>query len=108
MAWEIIDFVTVTPPNEPNPRTYTRMLNKMTNADMTRLYGDNISRITSYRTIPSLDSFTPVPWGFAGPTILLPVLGTPVTNCGPSGCDGGGGGDTRPPVGLLYPRGATP
>ncbi len=109
MAWQVLDFNTVVPPNYPTPLVLKQAFFNMTNADMSVLFGDTFASGNGvYGGIPSLDSFVPVPWGFAGPTLLSPTIGTPYTDCGPSGCDGGGGGDLRPPVGLLYPRGSTP
>ena len=111
MAWQILDFDTVVPPNFPTPVVRKHALFEMSNAEMSLFFGGTFANgktSANYGGIPSLDSFVPVPWGLAGPTILSPTIGTVFTDCGPSGCDGGGGGDSRPPVGLLYPRGSAP
>lgn len=98
MTWSIVNISNLPPGDDEGVFQYLPS-SDLESSD----YAIQLSSSTS-GTTPQLSNFSNLqPWGFAGPTILTPVVGTPVTNCAASGCsDGGGSG--RPNSGFLYPR----
>ena len=99
MAWSIIDASNLPPGVDRGNFQYLPSSDSESSE-----YALQINSNDGYWT-PTLSNFTGLqPWGFIGPKIFTPVVGTPVTDCVGSGC-GGGGGSSRPVSGFLYPRG---
>lgn len=99
MSWSIINASNLPPGNDEGNFQYLPSSDLESSEFALQLGSSNL------RQTPPLSSFTDLqPWGFAGPTVFTPVIGTPVTDCVGSGCSDGGGGSVRPTGGFLYPR----
>lgn len=99
MTWSIVNISNLPPGDDEGNFQYIPSSN-VESSDSAIQLSDSTKGLT-----PALSSFTGrQPWGFAGPTIFTPVIGTPVTDCVGSGCGDGDGGSARPTGGFLYPR----
>ena len=98
MTWSIINASNLPPGDDLGNFQYFSSSDLESSEYLFQLSNDDFGQT------PALSSFTGLqPWGFAGPKVLTPVVGTPVTDCVGSGCSDGGGPD-RPISGFLYPR----
>lgn len=102
MAWSPVDILN--PP--PNGSTDTNVCFYLGDEDLFQQIYFTVNQEGFYNQIPLLSSYTYDlrAFGFAGPTVLQPVVGVPVTDCDASGCGTGGGGTPRPDSGFVYPR----
>ena len=100
MSWSSIDINN--PPANGTLRTGGTFLPM---SDAEKPSSMSVFPVSSYKIAAPLEVYTdPQPWGFVGPRVIIPVIGTVITDCLQAGCDTGGGGSVRPSTGFMYPR----